>query len=125
MKNLPTYKEFLNEDKHKGKPMNPMIVYHKSNPFFRDLIDKEGLKIMKGDSYIHQKIAVHQQYLDMLQGEYDSTYDDDIWEIDAKKIPNVKWYDDKETSYSAHITVVTYQNIPRNAIKLIYKGTGN
>jgi hypothetical protein len=38
-------------------------------------------------------------------------------------IPNVKWYKDRHyDSKSKHI--VTFQDIPKEAIRLIYKGTG-
>src|SRR5574343_560927 len=32
------------KNKHKGKEVQIKIIYHKSNPKFRDIIDKEGLK---------------------------------------------------------------------------------
>jgi hypothetical protein len=54
---------------------------------------------------------------------FDSTYDDDVWEIDTTKISNVKWYKDRHyESRSKHI--VTFQDIPKEAIKLIYEGSG-
>ena len=117
----------FNENKHKGKQVSPKIIWHKSVPFFRDKIDKEGLKVMKGDSYMSHSPekssppAIFGYFGDI--DYYDSTYDDDIWEIDTTKIPNVQWFIDKEVGVDVQLGVVTYQNIPRNAIKLIYKGT--
>lgn len=116
------------ENKHKGEQVSPKIIWHKSSPFFRDKIDKEGLKVMKGDSYMSHSPekssppAIFGYFGDI--DYYDSTYDDDIWEIDTTKIPNVQWFIDKEVGVDVQSAVVTYQNIPRNAIKLIYKGTG-
>ena len=113
-------------NKHKGEPIYPKIVYHKSAPTCRELINKEGLKVMKGDSYcLHSpEESCPPAIFGYVTGEYDSTYDDDIWEIDTSKNSSINWFEDKETSCEDNKTVVTYQNIPREIIKLIYKGTG-
>lgn len=130
MENLMLFKEFVSlyENKHKGKRMFPTTLYHKSNPMFREQIEKEGLKLMKGESYsLHSPeesspLAIFAYFGDI--DYYDSTYDDDIWQIDVSKIPNVEWFLDNEVGGMIQSAVVTYQNIPREAIKLIYKGTG-
>jgi hypothetical protein len=128
MKNLLTFTEFVNENKHKGKRMFPKIVYHKSPPSVRKNIQKDGLKVMKGDSYMCHSPeescppAIFGYFGDI--DYYDSTWDDDIWEIDTKKIPEIEWFLDKEVGMAIQSAVVTYQNIPKDAIKLIYKGSG-
>ncbi len=136
MKNL--IKRILREDySPTGKEIIPnKIVVHKSNPMFRDNIRQEGLKARVGECY---QIYVNREQRDPNKIKckpvifatdslnkkdlFDSTYDDDIWEINTEMIPDVKWYVDKHyDSKSKHI--VTYQNIPPNCLKLIYKGTG-
>lgn len=108
--------------KHKGAIINPNLVYHASNPFFRDLISIEGLKVMKGNSYsvYSPEESEPPAIFGSIKNEYDSTWDDDIWLIDCS-LCNNKWFTDKEFK---NIGVVTYENIPKEAISLIYKGTG-
>jgi len=118
------YKDFLNENKHQGDEIKPKKLWHKSNPIFRDVINEMGLIPKKGDSYMCHSPeeecppAIFGYWGDIKY--YDSTYDDDIWEIDTSKISNT-WYVDLEVGKQA---VVTYDPIPRKAIKLIYSGTG-
>lgn len=114
-----------NTSKHKGKQVYPKLIYHKSIPTLRDKIEKNGLIPQKGDSYNtyspeDYEIPAIFGYLDNINN-YDSTYDDDIWQIDTKGL-DVEWFEDKETSLSKG--VMTYEKIPRKFIKLIYKGTG-
>ena len=55
---------------------------------------------------------------------FDSTYDDDIWEIDNTELDLV-WYVDPNFSWdkkSKHI--YTNSHIPPHKLKLIYEGTG-
>jgi hypothetical protein len=108
--------------KHKGDKVNPTIVYHKSNPVFRKEIERDGLKVMKGDSYsCHSPEETEPPAIfGKTDDRYDSTYDDDVWLIDCSLIKN-EWFRDRECDDSC---VVTYDNIPRYAISLIYKGTG-
>ncbi len=52
---------------------------------------------------------------------FDSTYDDDIWEINTEMIPDVMWYKDRH--YDTRLKhIVTFQDIPLNALTLKYKG---
>jgi hypothetical protein len=110
--------------KHQGKQVFPEAVYHKSNPKFRETIDKEGLKCMKGDSYAthspeeSETPAIFGYFGDI--DSYDSTWDDDIWLIHTND--DIKWYVDLEMGDDT--SVVTYEDIPRDHIKLEYKGTG-
>ena len=122
---LNEWRTFINENKHQGDIVKPTTVYHKSNPGFRKIIDVEGLKPQKGDSYnCHspENDAMPAIFGYIGDNEYDNSYDDDIWKIDTKNTPNV-WYIDLETN--GHVqTVMTYEPISRSNIELIYKGTG-
>lgn len=105
------------------------FVYHKSNPIFRDQIDEVGL-ITKGksetwlsDTPIEGEV-IFATNSDDENDWFDSQYDDDIYQIDTTKIDNV-WYGDPNFGWgddNKHI--ITFDNISKNAIKLIYKGTG-
>lgn len=113
------------------KELTPVItnrfVYHNSNPFFRDQIKEMGL-IVKGKSETWlsdtpiEGDVIFATNSDEKSDWFDSTYDDDIYQIDTTKISN-DWYEDPNFSGSKHI--ITFNNIPKKAIKLIYKGTGN
>jgi hypothetical protein len=114
-----------------GKEITPKEkVYHQSNPMFRNKIEKQGLKVRAGECYkiyagYGEKCipAIFATNSSNKRAWFDSSYDDDVWEIDTTKTPNVKWYKDRHyESKSKHI--VTFENIPRDAIKLIYEGSG-
>ena len=97
---------------------------------FRNKIEEQGLKVRAGECYkiyvgYGEKCipAIFATNSSNKRAWFDSTYDDDVWEIDTTKIPNVKWYKDRHyESRSKHI--VTFENIPRDAIKLIHEGSG-
>jgi hypothetical protein len=126
VRHLKTYQLF-EKSKHQGEKVKVDQVYHKSNPKFRESIEKDGLKLMKGDSYsAHSPDETDPPAIFGYVGDidyYDSTYDDDIWSIDTKGLSN-EWFIDKEVGGMIQSAVVTYSPIPRSAIKLIYKGTG-
>jgi hypothetical protein len=129
---------YLRESKSKDKEYSPAgkeiipneKVFHQSNPIFRNKIEEQGLKVRAGECYkiyvgYGEKCipAIFATNSSNKRAWFDSSYDDDVWEIDTTKIPNVKWYKDRHyESRSKHI--VTFENIPREAIKLIYKGSG-
>jgi hypothetical protein len=115
-----------------GKEVTPnKIVIHKSNPMFRDKIMEQGLKVRAGECYkvyvgygVKCKPAIFATNSTNKRAWFDSTYDDDIWEINTEMIPDVKWYKDRHfESRSKHI--VTFQDIPKEAITLKYEGTGS
>lgn len=111
---------------HKGPKFEPKSrLYHKSNPKFRELIGEQGLTLQKGESYsIHSPEAPPAIFVYFGDIDYyDSTYDDDIWEIDHKKIDQ-EFFIDLEICGDIQQALVTYKPIPREAIKLIYEGTG-
>ncbi len=115
-----------------GKEIIPnRIVVHKSNPIFRNNIMSEGLKAKAGECYkiyagYGEKCipAIFATNSTNKRASFDSTYDDDVWEIDTEMIPDVKWYKDRHyESTKKHI--VTFENIPVDAITLKHEGTGN
>ena len=104
------------------------FVYHSSNPNFRESIFKDGL-ITKGksptwmeDTPITGKV-IFATNSDNKKDWFDSTFDDDIYKIDTSKINN-KWYKDPNFDWGDFKHIITFENIPVNAIELIYKGTG-
>jgi hypothetical protein len=129
---------YLRESKTEDKEYSPAgkeiipneKVFHQSNPMFRNKIEEQGLKVRAGECYkiyagYGEKCipAIFATNSSNKRAWFDSSYDDDVWEIDTTKIPNVKWYKDRHyESRSKHI--VTFQDIPKEAIKLIYEGSG-
>jgi hypothetical protein len=129
---------YLKESESKNKDYSPAgkevipkeKIYHQSNPMFRNKIEEQGLRVRAGECYkiyvgYGEKCipAIFATNSSNKRAWFDSTYDDDVWEIDTTKIPNVKWFKDRHfDSRSKHI--VTFENIPRDAIKLIYEGSG-
>jgi hypothetical protein len=91
---------------------------------------EQGLKVRAGECYktyvgYGEKCipAIFATNSTNKRASFDSTYDDDVWEIDTEMIPDVKWYKDKHyESRSKHI--VTFENIPVDAITLKHEGTG-
>lgn len=126
------YEEELNENySPAGKEITPnKIVIHKSNPKFRDKIIEQGLKVRAGECYkiyagygTKCKPAIFATNSTNKRSWFDSTYDDDVWEIDTTMMPEIKWYKDKHYE-SSKKHIVTFQDIPKEAIKLIYEGSG-
>ena len=125
-----TIREFLNENKknHLVEVIPNKYVYHTSNPIFRDKISKEGLTPKgKSESWLSDTnidgeviFAVNS---DNKQDWWDSIYDDDIYKIDTTNLNN-KWYNDPNFGLEDK-RIITFEKIPLNSIKLIYKGTGS
>ena len=122
--------EFLNENKNKHlvEVIPNKYVYHTANPIFRDKISKEGL-IPKGkseswlsDTNIDGEV-IFVVNSDNKEDWWDSTYDDDIYEIDITNL-NSKWYNDPNFDLEDK-RIITFEKIPLNSFKLIYKGTGS
>jgi len=123
-----TIREFLNENRntHLVEVIPNKYVYHTSNPIFRDKISKEGLIPQgKSESWLSNTKIDGKVIFVVNDNEenyrFDSTYDDDIYRIDTSKINN-KWYNDPNFA-SGGIHLITFDNIPLSAIKLIYKGS--
>ena len=125
----------LQEQRVKGEEITPgRYVVHSSNPSNRDNISTTGLQVSLGECYL---IYADSNYgedeecvpaifaTDSLKKKdmFDSTYDDDIWVIDTERA-NVQWYKDAHFDGGDTKHIVTFENIPVDAIRLIYKGTG-
>lgn len=131
MTKLKKYSIFINERIENNTHLKPVetnrYIYHQSNPIFRDDISKYGL-IPKGkseawlsDTEIDGEV-VFATNSDNKEDWFYSTYDDDRYQIDTTKIKN-KWYLDPNFDFDDY-HIITFEPIPLNAIKLIYKGTG-
>lgn len=100
-------------------------VYHVSNPKFRKSIKKLGLLISSGEQrcsyYLNNKPLLFATNSNKKNEWFDSCFNDDVWRIDAKYIR--RWEMDKNYKNKKHIVI--FNSIPKNGIKLIYKGTGN
>jgi hypothetical protein len=129
MINIRSYEDFLGENSnaHLIEVKPNKYLYHTSNPMFRDKIAKEGL-IPKGKSEAWlsntniKGNVIFAVNSDNKKDWWDSTYDDDIYRIDTTKIKN-KWYGDPNFDLKDN-RIITFEKIPANSIKLIYKGTG-
>jgi hypothetical protein len=135
---VTTIREYLNEQQvlnenvknEKLIPVTPnKYVYHKSNIKFREEISKFGL-ITKGksetwlsDTEIDGNV-IFATNSDNKKDWFDSTYDDDIYQIDTTKINN-KWFLDPNFTWEKSPKhIITFDNIPLTSISLIYKGSG-
>ena len=104
-----------------------MKFYHKSPPTLRDKILKEGLTVQVGDSFqFHHEDKTLTPCIflyDKSKAEYDSTYDDDIWEVKLETlddcIPDLDY-----GMYETYGAIMCLVNIPVENISLIYEGTG-
>lgn len=114
-----------------GKEITPnKIIVHKSNPSNRNKILEQGLKVRSGECYktyagYGEKCipAIFATNTTNKRAWFDSTYDDDIWYIDTTMIPDVKWFKDKHFE-SSKKHIVTFQDIPPDALTLFYEGSG-
>ena len=125
----------LQEQRVKGEEVTPgRYVVHSSNPSNRENISTTGLQVSLGECYLI--------YADSNYGEdeecvpavfatdsikkkdmFDSTYDDDIWVIDTERA-RVQWYKDAHFDGGDTKHIVTFEDVPADAVRLIYKGTG-
>ena len=114
-----------------GKEITPnKIIVHKSNPSNRNKILEQGLKVRSGECYktyagYGEKCipAIFATNTTNKRAWFDSTYDDDIWYIDTTMIPDVKWFKDRHFE-SSKKHIVTFQDIPSEALTLFYEGSG-
>lgn len=127
-----TLRGFLNENKnnHLIEITTNKYVYHLSSPIFRDEIYKNGL-ITKGksetwlsDTEIDGNV-IFATNSNNKKDWFDSTYDDDIYQINTTKLNN-KWFLDPNFTWEKSPKhIITFENIPLNSIKLIYQGSGS
>jgi len=107
------------------------LIYHVSNPKYRKEILNSGLIPKSGDSYAghagYEETIIPAIFATNSENEnywFDSTYDDDVWEIDTTNLKN-EWFIDKHYGGDEDYPhIVTFEPIPINNLKLIYKGTG-
>lgn len=125
-------KDDMEYQKNKKNINIPNKVYHKAPPIFRKNILKEGLKPKVGPSYSAHWEEEEEELTPVIfaynkdKKEYNSTYDDDIYEIDTSKLDKESWDKDKdEYMYDTFGSIVYNKEIPKDAIKLIHRGTGN
>lgn len=121
--------EYNNQNKHLIETKPGKYVYHVSNPKFRELILKQGL-IPRGkseswleDTEIIGKVIFATNTPDKKEW-FDSTFDDDVYEIDTTSLSN-KWFFDPNFNWQKiNYHIITFENIPANTIKLIKQGSG-
>ena len=111
--------------------MGYKILYHTSNPLFREKIRKEGLKPKVGNSYFFHWAGRYidgkeikskkdlTPYIFLSKRPYDSTYDDDLWEVDVSEITDIE--KDPSGIVDAYIT---QSEIPPYCLNLVYEGSG-
>jgi hypothetical protein len=108
----------------------PSTLYHKSPIGFRKSILKNGLIPNVGSSYRAHYDGVNSDlkpYIflynhdEVKDGEYDSTYDDDIYAIDTSKLDVSHLHKDPD-EYMRGCLVYDLK-IPISAIKLVYRGS--
>jgi hypothetical protein len=128
MKYIKHFDTFLYESNNHLEEVKPgRYVYHSSNPMFRDKIAREGL-IPQGRSEAWLTTTkIDGKVIFAVNSEnkkdwWDSTYDDDMYRIDTTNLKNT-WYNDPNFKVQDK-RIITFEAIPLNAIKLIYKGTG-
>ena len=118
----------FNEAHQAGGPVaTNRFVYHKSNPMFREQIDREGLVPQgRGPNWLSatpiQGKVIFATNSENPEWWFDHGYDDDIYRIDTSLIGNA-WYSDPNFPGSL-LYVITHERVPREAITLIHRGTG-
>jgi GNAT superfamily N-acetyltransferase len=106
-----------------------IVLFHKSPISCRKSILKKGLLPSVGDSYkahwddredLTPYIFLY-DHNTINGGEYDSTYDDDIYAVDVSQLDNEHLFNDPDNDMNG--CFVYDIPIPTSAIKLVYKGT--
>ena len=120
-----------NKNKHlKAINITTSKLFHTSNPQSRNKILKEGLKTSgKTENWLSNTNINGKVIFAIMSNNnndaYYSTYDDDIYEIDVNKIKNHQWFLDPNFQSNSTKHIITFEDIPVTAIKLIHKGTGD
>jgi hypothetical protein len=125
----------LQEQRVKGEEVTPgRYVVHSSNPSNRDNISTTGLQVSLGECYLIYADSNYEEDEECVpaifatdsikkKDMFDSTYDDDIWVIDTERA-RVQWYKDAHFDGGDTKHIVTFEDVPADAVRLIYKGTG-
>lgn len=106
------------------------FLYHRSNPIFRDKIEKEGLVPQIGESYelhwqdtLSDKEIIPRIFLFDSSQLYSSTYDDDLVQVDVATLDLTHLTADPDPELNTYCYMYD-KIIPPTAIKFLYKGTG-
>lgn len=102
-------------------------IYHVANPIMRDKILKNWIKIYRGVQWLEDTPLIWKAVFatnSLNQDEwFDSTYDDDIWEIDTKWL-NIQFYRDPNFLWNdKYKHIVAFQSIPAKFLKLYKEWT--
>lgn len=107
----------------------PRLLYHKAPIAFRQSIMKNGLIPSVGVSYkahwddrkdLKPYVFLY-DHNTIDNGEYDSTYDDDIYAVDVSQLDKKHIFRDPDKSMKG--CLVYDIPIPTSAIKIVYKGS--
>lgn len=103
-------------------------LYHVAAPANRSRIEQDGIVPHRGEQWLSntpiEGKAVFATNSEDKEHWFESGYDDDIWRIDSTKIPDVVWHPDPNITPQDYIWVYTHSLIPREAVELIKKGSG-
>lgn len=101
-----------------------VVLYHVSNPTFRENILKNGLIPKTGPSYEahYEDKTMGDAIFVSTENNYDSTYDDDRYEISLteEEFRLLGFREDKEVENALY----TKKPIPAKKLKLLYRGSG-
>ena len=97
------------------------IFYHVANPIFRKNILARGLIPFAGESQKDMHTFYRKRIFLKNKNDYDSTWDDDRYEVRLPKDIIRKLRVDKEIENSFYLDNI---RVNKKYIKLIYKGTG-
>jgi hypothetical protein len=93
-------------------------LYHTANPRNRESIMTNGLIPGVGNQLLNNDSNEYVPSIYVSYKPWDSTYDDDIWEIDTSKINNEFVVDNNMPDKA----IVTFTKINPIALKLIHEG---
>jgi len=114
--------------KNKPQPIEVReYLYHKSSPYNRDEIKTHGLEPRLGsnsDGYYEGEPAIFATNSNNVADLFDTSYDDDIWQIDARS--GVKWFLDPYFKQfdAQYFHVITFEHVLPEYLKLVYEGSG-
>lgn len=102
------------------------FIYHASHPNNRERILEKGIEKYRGKQWIGdspiKSDAVFATNSSLPTDWFDSTFDDDIWRIDAYGI-DIEWFKDPHYNENYH-HIYTLNSIPINLVTLVRVGTG-
>jgi hypothetical protein len=125
-KSKTKFKKLSSKDKPQPIEVREYL-YHKSSPYNRDEIKTYGLEPRVGsnsDGYYEGEPAIFATNSNNVADLFDTSYDDDIWQIDARS--GVKWFLDPYFKQfdAQYFHVITFEHISPEYLKLVYEGSG-